>query len=135
MALAMASSHSSRSVAELQAQNKSGNSEKSSVCSLLFAKSPAVFVKKTAESRPCRQDERALDALDVQLVLVGLLAGFTHLQSTKTHKYQITTGSSVALKIYETAKNASIIHESRHLQDWESQNNECCEALTIMWDI
>lgn len=82
MALAMASSHSSLSVAELQAQNKSGSREKPSVYSSLCAKSRAVFGNKTAECRPRRQDERALDALDVQLVLVGLLAGFTHLQNT-----------------------------------------------------
>lgn len=76
MALAMASSHLSLSVAELWTQ--------AALVSLQLTMGAQNLMQYSPECLPRWQDERAFNALDVQLVLIGLLAGLTHLQKFKS---------------------------------------------------
>lgn len=78
MALAMASSHSSLSVAELKEQDtsESPNGEQQSTPTSLFIK--WIWVR----CWPGRQDKRPLHTLNVQFILIGFLAGFAHLENT-----------------------------------------------------
>lgn len=76
----MASSHSSRSDAELQREKKAGEAAK-------LLQQQAVF--SPFRWLPCRQDEGALHAHDVQLVLIGLLGRFANLQNINTGVFDV----------------------------------------------